>query len=310
LDASGGSAFLNLHGAAEGSLIRAAASTQPFGATPNMGNKPRYQDFVNEQRAGRIHGVFVDDTGSPGLRDTPNHLHPERKSWVAVVVPRSAIAEVWQQFPHAIDELEKQTGATEFHFAEIYGGTREFKGVPLEKRLSIFAFMAHIFSVYNFPVFVQTLDPVSLDDIRARGAFPDRLGPFNFKRHEDLALFFLLLRVKWHLEQNYSDAERRARVFVDEGFQRNGAAIVIKHLDKVFADGLICFGRSDSILPIQLADFAAFCLNRTQLLLGRPKLSALDESFLRIIQPIAWNYQNVPQLPLDAWWPTEEGHVH
>jgi len=31
LDASGGSAFLNLLGAAQGALIRAAASTQPFG---------------------------------------------------------------------------------------------------------------------------------------------------------------------------------------------------------------------------------------------------------------------------------------
>ena len=32
LDASGGSVFLNLHGAADGALIRAAASTQTFGA--------------------------------------------------------------------------------------------------------------------------------------------------------------------------------------------------------------------------------------------------------------------------------------
>ncbi len=240
---------------------------------------------MDEQRAGRIHGVFVDDTGSPGLSDTPNHLHPDRKSWVGVVVPRSTIAEVWQQFPRAIDELKKQTGASEFHFAHIYGGTHAFKGVSLDRRLRILAFMAYIFGVYKFPVFVQTLDPVSLDDVRARGSFPDRLGPFNFNRHEDLALFFLLLRVKWHLEQNYRDGDRRARVFVDEGFQRNGAAIVVTSLDTVFADGLICFGRSDSILPIQLADFAAFCLNRTQLLLGRPKLSTLDESFLRIIQP-------------------------
>ena len=31
LDASGGSVFLNSFGAAEGALMRAAASTQPFG---------------------------------------------------------------------------------------------------------------------------------------------------------------------------------------------------------------------------------------------------------------------------------------
>jgi hypothetical protein len=132
--------------------------------------------------------------------------------------------------------------------------------------------MAHIFSEYKFPVIVQTLDPVSLHDVRTRGSFPQRLGPFDFTRHEDLALFFLLLRVKWHLEQTYPEDDRRARVFVDEGFQRNGAAIVIEPLQEV-ADGLVCFGRSESILPLQLADFAAFCLNRTQILIGRPELN-------------------------------------
>jgi len=275
-----------------------------------MATKPRYQDFVDEQRAGQVHGVFVDDTGSPGLKDTPANLHPERKSWVAVVVPRSAIAEVWQQFPRAIDELKAQTGGTEFHFTDIYSGTRSFKGVPLQKRLAVFAFMAYIFGQYKFPVFVQTLDPVSLRDVRARGSFPERLGPFDFTKQEDLALFFLLLRVKWHLEQTYAEHNRRARVFVDEGFQRNGAAIVIEPLRHVFADGLICFGRSDAILPLQLADFAAFCLNRTQLLIGRPQLRELDESFLRIIETIAWNYQNIPQVHLDKWFPNDESPTH
>jgi hypothetical protein len=99
--------------------------------------------------------------------------------------------------------------------------------------------------------------------------------------------------------ETYSESDCPARVFVDEGFQRSGAAIVVEPLRKVFADGLICFGRSDSILPLQLADFAAFCLNRTQLLVGRSQLKELDESFLKIITPIAWNYQNIPKEYLD-----------
>jgi hypothetical protein len=263
----------------------------------------RYQDLVAEQRARLIHGVFIDDTGSPGLSETPEGLHPERKTWVAVVVPRSVIAEVWEQFPHAIDELRRLTGATEFHFADIYSGRRAFKNVPFASRLGLFAFMAHLFDQYGFPVFVQTLDPESLEDVRARGAFPERLGPFYFRRHDDLALFFLLLRVQWHLEAQYPEAERRARVFVDEGFLRSGTAIEVDNLQHIFADGLICFGRSDSILPIQLADFAAFCLNRTQLLLRRSIRSELDVSFLRIIEPIAWNYQNITRTTLDLSFP-------
>ena len=253
-----------------------------------------------------MHGVFVDDTGSPGLRNTPAHLHPSRKSWVAVVVPKVHIGEVWGQFPRALSELKKTVRASEFHFADIYMKRREFRDVPLSTRLGVFRFMAYIFDTYRFPVFVQTLDPDSLKDIRRRADFPDRLGPFNLQKHEDLALFFLLLRVKRHLEQTYSGSDTLARVFVDEGFKKAGVAIQIPPLKTVFADGLICFARSDSILPLQLADFAAFCLNRTQLLLGKERLSELDKSLLRIIEPLAWNYQNIPAVRLDDWFPNDE----
>lgn len=93
-----------------------------------MRSAHRYEDFVDEQRKGLVHGVFIDDTGSPGLQDTPTNLHPKRKSWVAVIVPRPAVAETWDQLPNAVDELKSLTGATEFHFADIYAGRREFKG--------------------------------------------------------------------------------------------------------------------------------------------------------------------------------------
>ena len=169
--------------------------------------------------------------------------------------------------------------------------------------------MAHIFGAYRFPVFVQTLDPDSLGHIRNRAPFPDQLGPFNLRKHEDLALFFLLLRVKWHLEKNHTPPDTLARVFVDEGFKRSGAAIAIPPLKTVFADGLICFARSDSILPLQLADFAAFCLNRTQLLIGKEQLSELDISLLRIIEPLVWNYQNIPVVMTDEGFPNDRS-VH
>lgn len=82
----------------------------------------------------------------------------------------------------------------------------------------------------------------------------------------------------------------RARVFVDEGYKKNGLALRLPFWESVFSDSLICFAKSSSVLPIQLADFAAFCLNRTQLLLGKPELNELDKELLRILTPVAWNY--------------------
>jgi hypothetical protein len=264
---------------------------------------PRYQDFVDEQRRGIVHGLFIDESGSPGLANTPMHLHPDRKSWVAVLVPRTVIAEVWRELPRALAELEQLTGAKEFHFADVYAGRGAFRGVDLQKRLGVFGFMAEIFGTYNFPVFVQTLDPAALNAIQlGTRQFPTRLGPFDFSKHDHLAFFFLLLRVRSHLERRYSEAETPTRVFVDEGLLKNGSAVQISPFAPLFADGLICFGRSDSILPLQLADFAAFCLNRTQLLLGKPELSEIDMQFLRLISPLAWNYQYIPVVSAGGWF--------
>ena len=247
--------------------------------------------FLDELTSGLKYSAFIDDTGSPGLRS--GRLHPERKSWVGVVVPPDQMPEVVEQCPEAVEELHRITGAEEFHFTDIYAGKGEFKGLDLQVRLSLFRFMAEIFQIYEFPVFVQTLDPISLDDIQRHGGFPDRVGPFNLRKHDDMALLFLLIRIKQYIEGHRKAPSEVARVFADEGYKRYGTAIHIPAWNYVFADGLICFARSSSIYPIQLADFAAYALNRQQLLLNKKKLSDLDKELLVILSKIAWNYQNI-----------------
>lgn len=269
--------------------------------------KPLFQDYFNEMSQGEVFGIFIDDTGSPGITDAPLNFHPERKTWVAVIVPPSQIAEVMQQMPQALDELRHLVGADEFHFTEIYSGKKQFKNIDLQVRLGLFEFMAYIFSAYGFPVIVQTFDPETLEDVRLRSGsqFPDSISPFNFSKCEDLALFILLLRLKWYIKETETYPSTKARVFIDEGFKNNGIAIRIPTFDDVFADGQICFAKSSSIYPIQLADFAAFSLNRVQLLGGREHRSPLDTRLLEILSPVAFNYINIEQkiIPVDKHGP-------
>lgn len=258
-------------------------------------SKPRFQDYVDELARGEVYGIFIDDTGSPGIQGAPNNYHPERKTWVAVIVPPSQAAEVTVQMPGALKELRRSIGAHEFHFTEIYSGTKQFKGVDLQVRLGLFRFMAHIFSEYGFPVMVQTFDPETLADVRSRGEgqLPDSIPYFNFNDCGDLALFFLLLRLKWYMQKTDTFGRVKARVFIDEGFKKNGIAMRIPIFEQVFSDGQICFAKSSSIYPIQLADFAAFSLNRTQLLGGKASRTPLDQELLRILSPLAFNYVNI-----------------
>ena len=90
----------------------------------NRMERPKYQDFINELAAGKAYGIFIDDTGSPGLTDTPPNYLPERKSWVAVIIPPHQMPEVLEQLTGALHELKVATGATEFHFTDIYSGRK------------------------------------------------------------------------------------------------------------------------------------------------------------------------------------------
>lgn len=256
--------------------------------------KPRFQDYMQELAGGMAWGVFIDDTGSPGIQDAPNNYHPERKTWVAVLVPPAQMREVMVQMPAALEELKESVGADEFHFTEIYSGKKQFKGVDLQVRLNLFVFMAKIFTEYRFPILVQTFDPETLADVQSRsnGQLPDSIPPFDLTSCNDLALFFLLIQVKGFLQETEMRG-KNARVFIDEGFKKQGIALRIPSFENVFADSQICFADSSSIFPIQLADFAAFSLNRVQLIGGKQDRGSLDNEVLRILSPIAFNYVNI-----------------
>jgi hypothetical protein len=106
-------------------------------------------NIAKELKSGRHYGVFIDDTGSPGLK-TPG-LDEQRKSWVAVFVAPSRIAEVMDEMPKALAFLsELGLNNPEFHFTNIWAGRGEFEKLSLQERLAIFGFMAHIFTAYRF----------------------------------------------------------------------------------------------------------------------------------------------------------------
>jgi hypothetical protein len=256
-------------------------------------------NLAAELRSGRHYGVFIDDTGSPGLI-TPG-LNEQRKSWVAVIVPPHQIVEVMDQLPNALSFLQELgLKDPELHFTDIWGGRGEYQKLDLQQRLGIFRFMAYIFTTYRFPVLVQTFDPDNAADALNRANWPNSFGPLKFSNHEDLALIFALLRVRLHLK-SLEGGGATACVVVDEGRLPNGKPIILSGLAPTFCAGAILFANSRLVYPLQLADFAAFVMNRWQLLRVKVSLTEHDKTLLDIISPIAECFVNIDSVPVHGF---------
>jgi hypothetical protein len=261
--------------------------------------RPKAIDFASELRSGRHFGVFLDDTGSPGL--VRPGLSADRKSWVSVIVIPPQMPEVMEQLPSALSYLTTLgLSNPEFHFAEIWNGTGEYKKLSLNQRLAIFGFMAFIFQQYRFRVVVQTFDPRNAADFLSRGEWPDSFGPLKFSDHEDLALIIALIRTRLHLKDDYGP-NASACVVVDEGRMRSGKSFFVPGLAPTFVGGSVLFASSRLVHPIQLADFAAFVMNRWQLLRVKERLTDVDKALLEIISPVGENFINLEAIRLKGW---------
>ena len=163
--------------------------------------------------------------------------------------------------------------------------------------------MRHIFTSYMFPVIVQTLSPRDLKDIQRRADFGERVGPFDMAEPGDMALMFLLFRIKDQIREQVSDFPPPAYVAVDEGFRPAGRSIRVPNQDAFFHRSCFFTVRSSEFLPVQLADFASFCISRTQWLMTKPKRSRADDAFLRIIADLRINTVNLSETSADlAMW--------
>lgn len=274
---------------------------------PNPVTLKEYEQQVALRRllAGDYFGVFIDDTGSPGMADTPAKLQPARKSWVAVVVPPKQVLSVTTAISEMLEPL-RQLGVQECHFADIYSGKGPFrKELPSELRTILFQFFADVIAVHELAIYVQTFDPETHP--QHAGSWPrlPRIAScFDMQRHEDAALWFLLVRVRDHLLAQRTRSDQRAMVFLDEGQKKSGTCVEVDVLDDVFLDGHLLFASSAVVPLLQLADFAAFCLNRTQLIVHKERRSNYEIEFLRMLEPLAAQFKNCTH---QLGWPDQDG---
>jgi hypothetical protein len=118
-----------------------------------------------------------------------------------------------------------------------------------------------------------------------------KVDGFDFSNHSDLALWFLLLRVRNYLLQN--NYPLYAEIFIDAGRQKPNSKQKVEILKKITENSSVVYLSSHEEPLIQFIDFIAFCINRTRWIFMNDKRSDLDIAISEISTMANFNTINV-----------------
>jgi len=286
------------------SLGGAAAGTAAV--TTTMPSRPSLPT-VNRFLSAEFCGTFIDDSGTPGQSSPSEHLHPGRKTWVALVLEAHHVATVYREMPGALSELARHVNANEFHAVDIYGGTGEFASASLNIRLAFLESLAYLFATYRFPVLVQTFSPANVAEHEPVLSAAGTIGPFDFTSATDAGLLLLIRQVREYLAQQPQSFQEPCVLVADEGRCKAGAFVPVPPFASFAIHGGLFFESSRAVFPLQLADFAAFSINRTQWLLSKQHRTDLDNWILCLFSTFSSCFVNLPKLRgnADTWTPDD-----
>lgn len=214
--------------------------------------------------------IYVDDTGNPGVDSGSRYMPSSRKSWTAVIVPTIVAADVKSAMEIFLAGVRKDFGANELHFAEIWSGKGPWSNVSTSDRAQMIELMARLMNSFSLPVVHQTVSEQTLDDHPdfRRSLEGKRVGDWKL---DDVAQFGLLLlcsNVARHVrklkEVGPAEFTIPFPLYIDEGMLPDGSTRVLPNWDDVIEGPDARFRRSSDVPGIQLADFAAFTINRAQ----------------------------------------------
>ena len=171
--------------------------------------------------------------------------------------------------------VKEDFGADELHFSEIYSGNGVWRRVGVDKRIEIFDLMTRIFERFGMPVMFQTVSESMFSEDAA--FFSEyRSKPGQFWKVESIPHYGLLLtcykvaRQFRYLKRRYpSDFPVPLPAYVDEGQARAGAEVELQNWGDAIEDRRLLFRRSVDVPGLQLADFAAFTVARSQWLAAK-----------------------------------------
>ncbi|WPC42393.1 DUF3800 domain-containing protein [Clostridium sp. JS66] len=243
--------------------------------------------------------IFIDDTGLSGNISNSSSISQNSVTWSALILNYEEKKEIESLIRKTLGIIQREYSVTEFHFKDIYGGRKEFKGLPTELRLLIISLFVEIYNKYVPKIIAVSINENTLTN----SGFSDKIkrikmDGFNYNKPKDVALHLLLLNCKEYIESNSKDFQLPVEIFIDNGRQKPNTKQKVTDLSEICTNGEIEYLSSVSSPLLQFADFIAFSLNRIQTNSIKQR-TEFDDEFMRIVGRIKWN-TNLPLMQVKA----------
>ncbi len=232
---------------------------------------------------GRPLHIVIDDTYGPETSVDSRYVTGRRRTHVGVVfhddevdLVRSEVSEIYDQASSYLPADTSRAG--ELHFVDIYNRKAPWHLLPDKANLAIFSLFAEYYSDRRWKVYLQTMDDRTLSDHGVK-ALSGKIDGLDLSKREDLGLTFLLT----HILAEHKGSAESLRLIIDQGRRRPGVAFGKQLFGKWLGPFSGTYESSKEEPLLQIADFLAFCINRSTYLALKPNRTDVDTWFVDLV---------------------------
>tara|TARA_R100000306_G_scaffold36422_1_gene36677 strand:- start:107 stop:913 length:807 start_codon:yes stop_codon:yes gene_type:complete len=232
--------------------------------------------------------VAFDDTGSPGTETPSSWLKSHRKSYVGVILLPEQVEQLTNIMDAGIKATKNRFGIDEFHLTDIMNGKGQWSHVSGDDRFGTFKVLCDVFSKHYIPCVAQTWSPehYQLNNLNIENI--DDFENLNKEKYEHFAFYLALFKSIKYLVSN--NVKIPAKFFCDEGIRRAGDSLEFSFLEKIGIGSKVDFEESRSNVYLQIADFAAYCFNKYQMLAVKKWKTNTDWEILECINKSGFDF--------------------
>ncbi len=247
--------------------------------------------------------IAIDDTYGPQGHGRSRYVTGKRRTQVGVVFDDTKVSYIRQQINECLSAILDITGEQpkEFHFVDIYNRNGVWGRMTAGSNLAVFECFAHIYKLHRWPVLIQTVDDRTFRDLKGfnKKLTFDALNPND---PSDVALSLLCIKIR----TQFKSLNQPLTVLLDEGRKKAGQ----RFGDELFRGwpapfvGQYASSKTEGLL--QIADFLAFCINRSTHLSLKEKRTELDLWFMQLVADMQIKSNDIVPLFMNSDFTVEQ----